>query len=91
MNQVEEKIDWLTELKIFIRFFIEAYLVLLVIQLVSEKIDNKNISYVKDIKLALAIAIILYIAKMISQDICDNVRQGMAYAVSGVFISQYPI
>ena len=90
MEQLEE-FSWYKEFKLFGGYFIEAYLVLLIIQLVSDKIDNSTINYHKDIKLALLIATILYIAKTINQDICNNVRQGFAYAVSGVFISQYPI
>jgi hypothetical protein len=93
MEQIEKEqpFCWYTELKLFIRFFIEAFLLLIVIQLISDKIDNNKISYYKEIKVATIVAIILYIAKWISQDSSDNIRQGMHYAISGAFLSQYPI
>jgi hypothetical protein len=82
---------WYNEIKLFIKFFIEAYLILIIIQLISKNINNNTINYLKDAKTALLVAVIVYIAKCINQDLCDNVRQGMAYAVSTVFISLYPI
>jgi NADH:ubiquinone oxidoreductase subunit 4 (subunit M) len=92
MEQIEEqKFCWYTELKTFGGYFIEMYLLLLIIQILSDKIDNSTINYFKDIKVATIIAIILYIAKWISQDSSDNIRQGMHYAISGAFLSQYPI
>jgi len=80
-----------TELKVFGGFFIEIFLLLIIIQLISDKIDNNNINFYKEIKMALVIACILYVAKIIHQDTSDNIRQGMHYAISGVFLSQYPI
>lgn len=91
MNQVEEKINWLSELKIFGGYFIEMYLLLLIIQILSDKIDNNNINYFKDIKMGLIIATILYIARSISDEIQQNIRQGCHYAISSVFLSKYPI
>ena len=80
-----------TELKIFGRFFIETFLLLIIIQLISDKIDNNNINYIKDIKMALLIAIILYIAKCISNDMQQNISQGMHYVISGVFMTNYNV
>ena len=57
MNQVEE-INWKTELKIFGGYFIEMYILLLIIQILSDKIDNKNISYIKDIKMKIVLCAI---------------------------------
>ena len=86
-----ESVDWYTELKIFMKYFIESFLLLIVIQLVSDKINNNSISYIKEAKTALMISIVIYIAKCISQDASDNVRQGMHYSISAVFLSQYNV
>ena len=83
--------DWYTELKIFMKFFIESFLLLIVIQLISDKIDNNSINYIKEVNTALLIAIVIYIAKCISQDASDNVRQGMHYSISAVFLSKYNV
>lgn len=94
MNQIEEKEQkfcWKTELKIFGGYFIEMYLLLLIIQILSDKIDNKNINYYKDIKMALIIATILYIARSISEDYSANIRQGCHYILSGVFMASYNV
>jgi hypothetical protein len=72
-------------------YFIEMYLLLLIVQILSDKIDNKNISYVKDIKMALIIATILYIARSISEDYSANIRQGCHYILSGVFMASYNV
>jgi len=86
-----EVIDWYAELKLFSRFFIESFLLLIIIQLVSDKIDNNNISYYKEIKMGLLIAIILYIAKCINTDMQQNISQGMHYVISGVFMAKYNV
>lgn len=90
MNQIEE-INWLSELKIFGGYFIEMYFLLLIIQIISDKVDNNTINYFKDIKMALIIAIILYIAKCINEDYSANIRQGCHYVLSAVFMSSYNV
>lgn len=79
------------EFKIFIEFFIETFLILIVIQIVSDKIDNNNINVLNDLKLSLIIATILYIARSINNDLNSNIRQGFAYAISTVFLAKYNI
>lgn len=92
MNEIkEQEFSWLSELKLFARFFIETYLLLIIIQLVSDKVDNNNINYYKEVRMALLVTIILYIAKCISVDMQQNISQGMHYAISGVFLSQYNV
>ena len=91
MQEKLQEIFFLPELKIFGGYFIEMYLLLLIIQIISDKVDNNNINYYKDIKMALMIATILYIAKWISEDYCSNIRQGCHYVLSGVFMSNYNV
>jgi hypothetical protein len=80
-----------TEIKIFLKFFIETFLLLLIIQLVSDKIDNSQIKLIKDSKISLLIATILYITNYINKDMSANISQGLAYGMSGVFLSKYAI
>lgn len=77
------------EFNIFFKFFIEVFLLLIIIQIVSNKVDNNDINYIKDIKMAIIISTILYIAKYINNDASDNILQGLHYSVSAVFLSQY--
>ena len=79
------------DFQVFSRFFIEVFLLLIIIQIVSNKVDNNDINYIRDIKMALIISSILYIAKYINSDACDNILQGLHYSISGVFLSQYII
>lgn len=83
--------DILLEAKLLIRFFIESFLLLIVIQIVSDKVDNNNINYYRDIRMAVIITIVLYIAKCINNEMRQNISQGMHYAISGVFIAKYII
>lgn len=83
--------DFHNEFKIFSRFFIEVFLLLIIIQIISNKIDNNDINYIRDIKMALIISSILYIAKYINSDASENILQGLHYSVSAVFLSQYLI
>lgn len=87
----EKDIDWYVEIKSFIGFFMESFLIVIIIQLVSDKIDNNSINYIKELKVSLLIASILYIAKCVNSDLNQNIRQGMAYAISGVFLSKYNV
>lgn len=90
MEQLEE-INLLSELKIFGGYFIEMYLLLLIIQILSDKIDNSTINYFKDIKMALLISSIVYIARCINEDYSANIRQGCHYILSGVFMANYNV
>lgn len=83
--------ELIEEIKIFLKFFAEVFMLLIIIQLVSKKIDNKDIRTSHELKVALVVASILYMAKLISQDSCDNIRQGFHYAISGVFLGNYSI
>ena len=87
MNEIT--FDLLTEIKTFIKFFIESFFVLIIVQLVSDKIDNDKIEWYKEAKIAFLIAIILYVTKCINKEMCDNISQGFAYGISGVFLSKY--
>ena len=87
----ESKIDWYMEAKIFVEFFIEVLLIIITIQYVSDNIDNNSISWIKAVKMALLISTILYVAKCINNDLNHNIRQGLAYAISGVFLSKYAV
>lgn len=86
---MEEPVDWYSELKTFGKFFMEIYLLLIIIQYVSDKVDNKNINFYKESKMAFIIAIILYIARYISVETQQNISQGFHYYVSGVFLASY--
>jgi hypothetical protein len=90
---MEEKKEFClyNELKVFGGFFIEMYLLLIIIQILSDKINNNTISFYKDIKMSLIIATILYIARSISEDYSANIRQGCHYMLSGVFMSSYNV
>lgn len=79
------------EFQIFSRFFIEIFLLLIIIQIISNKVDNNDINYIRDIKMALIISIILYMAKYINSNASENILQGLHYSVSAVFLSQYLI
>lgn len=81
--------DWYSEIKLFIQFYIESFLVLIAIQLVSDKIDNNDINWIKDAKIALLLAIILYIAKTINDEARANISQGIHYGISSVFLAKY--
>lgn len=85
----ENSFNWYNEIKLFIQFYIESFLVLITIQLVSDKIDNNNINWIKDAKIALLLAIILYIAKMINDEARANISQGIHYGISSVFLAKY--
>ena len=87
----KQEICWSSEIKIFGGYFIEMYLLLLIIQVLSDKVNNNNINYFKDMKMALMIAMILYIAKCISEDYSANIRQGCHYVISAVFMSSYNV
>ena len=86
-----QSFDLYTEIKVFTKFFIESFLILIVIQLVSDKIDNDKIEIIKQIKISLLIAIILYVAKCIDTNTSDNISQGLHYGISSVFLSKYLI
>jgi hypothetical protein len=84
-------IELYNEIKIFIEYFIEAFFIVIIIQIISDKIDNNNINILKELKVSFFIACILYIAKSINSDCVTNVKQGLHYAISGVFLSQYAL
>lgn len=84
-------IELYDEIKIFTEYFIEAFFVVIVIQIVSDKIDNNTIIIVNELKVSFFIACILYIAKCINKEIVANCQQGMAYSISAVFLSRYAI
>ena len=86
---MDQEIDYYTEFKIFAEFFIEAFLILITIQLVSDKVDNSKIHWIKDAKISLLIAIILYIAKCINAEASENIKQGLHYAISSAFLAKY--
>ena len=86
-----KQLDYYTEIRSFLEFFIEAFFVLITIQLVSDKVDNNSIVIFKEIKVSLLIAVILYIAKCINTDLNQNIRQGFCYIISGVFLSKYHV
>lgn len=86
---LSQDVDLLLEAKMLIRFFIEAFLLLVLIQVISDKIDNNSINYYREAKTAITIAIILYTAKYINSEMQQNISQGMHYAISGVFIAKY--
>jgi len=87
----ESETDWYMEMKIFVEFFIEVLLIIITIQYVSDNIDNDKISWSKAIRMGLLIATILYVAKCLNEDLNHNIRQGLAYAISSVFLSKYAL
>ena len=90
MNQPEE-FNLYTELKVIAHFFIEIYLLLIIVQYISEKIDNNTINYLKDAKIAAVVSIILYIAKLINLEAQLNISQGMHYTIAGAVMAKYNI
>jgi len=87
----DQNFNWFLETKLFIRFFIEAFLLLVLIQIISDKINNNSINYYREARMAIVIAIILYTAKYINNEMQQNISQGMHYAISGVFIAKYVV
>ena len=88
---MSNNIELYNEIKIFIEYFIEAFFIVIIIQIMSDKIDNNNISILKELKMSFIIACILYIAKSINPECVINVKQGLHYSLSAVFLSQYAI
>jgi hypothetical protein len=79
------EMNYLIELKLFIGFFIESLLVLIVIQLVSDKPINIG----KECTISFLLAIIIYIARLINEEMRANILQGLHYGISTVFLSHY--
>ena len=82
-------IDIIHEAKLFISFYIESLLVLITIQIVSDKINNNDINIFNDNKIALLLALIMYIAVCINKEMKDNISQGIHYGISTVFLAKY--
>lgn len=82
---------WYSETKIFFEYFIEAFLILITIQLVSDKINNNDIDFIKEFRMGLLIGMVLYIARCINPEMKNNISQGLAYAVSGVILAKYSV
>ena len=82
---------WYSETKIFFEYFMEAFLILITIQLVSDKINNNDIDFIKELRMGLVIAIVLYTARCINPEMKNNISQGLAYAVSGVILAKYSV
>ena len=91
MNTIQEESNWFTELKTFFGFLIETYLIIIVIQLVSDNVKNTDINWINDFQVALCIAIILYFAKCFNKPMQENISQGIHYYISGVFLNKYLI
>ncbi len=86
---MKEEINWSEEIRSFLGFFLEAFLVIIFVQIISDKIHNNDINYIKEANLALFVGGILYFTKSINPDLNSNIRQGFAYAISGVFLTKY--
>lgn len=86
-----ERFNWNAEIKLFLEFFTETFLLLITVQLISDKVNNNTIQVLRDAKTALLIAVIVYIAQYINVDAKNNILQGFHYAISGVFLSKYVI
>ena len=86
-----EKVDIYLETRLFAEYFVEAFLILITIQLVSDRINNGDIDVMKEARMGLLIATILYAAKCINPEISANVLQGLAYAISGVILAKYRV
>lgn len=85
------KINFYDEIKLFMEYFIEVFFIVIIIQLMSDKINNNTINILKELKISFIISCILYIAKIINVNLVNNCRQGLHYGISAVFLSRYAI